>query len=208
MTVNVQKRRRYKVRRVYHRPEVRHESSPGRQIYMILMLLTAAGVFIGAYTCGAYGDGGIAALLETHGQADFFTVFTDSLVLISVYVALCFFGGFSSAGAPAAYLLCIFKGMGAGFLSACIFADGLTGINSRAAADILPFEAMSIAVIIFAARENIRLSRIIADRTFGSTENRGGVNIRLYLIKFAVISAAAVITAAADGLISMLSSWG
>lgn len=201
MTVNVQKRRHYRVARISRRPAVRRDISPGRRLYMLLTALTAAGVFAGAYAFSAYG-GQSAAELAAHHGGGFIKCFADSLLLTAVYVGICFFGGFSSAGKPMAYLLCIFKGMGAGFLSACIFSGGISAADPKTAADILPFEAMSIAVIIFAARENIRLSDLTSKRTFGSAAE-GQVDLKLYLTKFAVIMITAAGAAAIDGLLSM-----
>ena len=124
-------------------------------------------------------------------------------MLLMVYIILFFFGGLSSVGKPIAYLLCVFKGMGAGFLSACLFSAGVGSIDAAATAEILPFEAMSLAVVILAARENIRLSHITAKRTFAQAEG-SGADISLYLKKFGVIIAAAAAVSAIDGLMSVL----
>ena len=56
MTVNVQKRRRYRVRRMTRELPTEREMSPGRRLYMLLTVIAAAGVFAGAYS---YSGGGV-----------------------------------------------------------------------------------------------------------------------------------------------------
>lgn len=206
MTVNVQKRHRYRIAGIRSKPVpvTPRQPTESRRLYTLLTMITAAGVFAGAYSFSAYGGEGLADIIAERGSVGFVKAFSDSLLLTAAYILICFFGGFSSVGKSAAYLLCIFKGMGAGYLSACLFSQGIAGENTIAALDILPFEAMSIAVVIFAARENIRMSDLTAKRTFGDT-SEGQVDMGLYLKKFAVIAAAAAIASALDGLISMAS---
>lgn len=207
-TANVRKKRRYRIARVSTVTVPAEIPRRNNTLYMLLTFLTAAGVLSGAYGCYAGGAGNIPDMITAHGGDGFVGTFADSFLLMAAYILICFFGGFSSAGKPAAYLLCIFRGTGAGFLSACLFSQGFSGMDMEAVLDILPFEAMSVAIVIFAARENIRLSDLTEKRTFGGADKAVEAgddhgDLPLYLKKFAVITAAAAGAAAIDGLISM-----
>lgn len=236
MTVNVRRKRRYTILSRQTAPSGRRAvgvvvKRDGLSLYTLLSIVTLAGVLAGAF-CGSGLRGPLASEVMTHGAGvidkGFSGVFLDSLAILAVYTGLCFFGGLSSAGAPLGYILCFFKGLAAGTLCACIFSGGTANAPLGAAADILPFEAMSIALLIFSARENIRMSEITRKRTFlgfsekdgargngargngargnGARGNgaRGGADLGLYLKKFAVISLAAVAAAAVDGGIGVL----
>lgn len=200
MTVNVQRRRRYKIRHTYQLPSDRHAAS-AQSLYLRPALICAAGIFMGAYSFSQYGGTDVTAQLCCVSPL---RAFLDSFAAAELYVLLCFLAGFSSMGAPVGYLLCLFKGMGAGYLSACMMPSGILGTNIQAAAAILPFEVMSTAVVILAARENIRMSALTSKRTFGSAENDGMDNLRLYLAKFALITLAAAGISAADAIASLI----
>ncbi|MCM1579242.1 MAG: hypothetical protein NC078_10635 [Ruminococcus sp.] len=203
MTINIRKKRRYTVLRrdmVYGGRAGRIIIQGSGRLYTLLSAVTLLGVL-----CGAFGGGGTSAeKLAVHGSGGFFRTFLDSLAITAVYTGICFFGGLSSAGEPLGFLLCFFKGLGAGTLCSAVFAEG---ISPAAAADIVPFEAMSIALLIFAARENIRMSRLTRKRTFGDVNSSSKTaDIRLYLKKFAVIFLASVIASAVDGVIGAIIS--
>lgn len=199
MTVNVQKRRSYRVKRV-SRPAPRSGISPAKRIYSLLTAISAAGVFIGA--CSVINSD---IPFELRAESGFYDSFLGSLAAVMLYVLVCFFAGMSSAGSVCGYLLCLFKGMGAGFLSAEIFRCGLSSVDLRAALNVLPFEAVSTAAVILAARENIRMSRFVSEMAFGN-RNIGGDStdcLRLYLMKFGVITLLAVGAALTDGLMAV-----
>lgn len=196
MTVNVQKRRRYKIRRI-SRPPVppvqQAELTEGQRLYILLTFIAAAGFFAGAYTFCSYGGDFSAAAVT-----DMYDSFIKSFCAVMIYIVLCFFSGLSAPGQAVGFVLCVFKGMGAGFLSAWAVKSG----DIRIAADILPFEAISIVTIILAARENIRMSRLISRRSFSDTESTGKGDLRLYFAKFAVIMLTGAAAAAVDGIIA------
>lgn len=200
MTVNVQKRHSYRVKRV-SRPAPRSGFSPAKRIYLLLTAISAAGVFIGA--CSVINSDIPFELRTEIGFAD---SFLGSLASVMLYVAVCFFAGTSSTGSVCGYLLCLFKGMGAGFLSAEIFQQGFAAVNISAALNVLPFEAVSTAAVIFAARENIRMSRFVSEKAFGNSCSGGDSTdcLRLYLMKFGVITLLAVGAAFIDGLMAVI----
>ena len=189
MTVNVQKRRRYRVRRMTRELPAEREISPGRRLYMLLTVIAAAGVFVGAYT---YSGG------EVNAGGGFVT----SLCSVGIYVLLFFFGGLSAAGQPMGYILCFFKGLGTGYLAAyaaCAMKSG----DVCAALNILPFEAVSMVTVIFGARENIRMSSYISGRSFGASgEASDEGSLQLYLAKFALILLTGIAAAAMRGLMA------
>ena len=96
MTVNVQKRRRYRVRRMTRELPAEREMSPGRRLYMLLTVIAAAGVFAGAYT---YSGG------EINAGGGFVSAFVTSLCSVGIYVLLFFFGGLSAVVQPMGYIL-------------------------------------------------------------------------------------------------------
>lgn len=200
MTVNTQKRRRYRIRRV-SRPAPQREISPAKRIYLLLTAVSASGVLIGALS-GTYHDNAVISI-----PAGFADAFIGSFAAAMLYILLLFLGGTSPAGAFCGYFLCLFKGMGAGFLSAAVFRNGAFSADLREVINVLPFEAVSMAAVIFAARENIRMSRLISDRFFIPTENRGEGKdcFGLYIMKFGVITLLAAAAALADGLMAVIS---
>lgn len=200
MTVNTQKRRRYRIRRV-SRPAPQREISPAKRIYLLLTAVSASGVLIGALS-GIYHGNAVISI-----PAGFADAFIGSFAAAMFYILLLFLGGTSPAGAFCGYFLCLFKGMGAGFLSAAVFRNGAFSADLREVINVLPFEAVSMAAVIFAARENIRMSRLISDRFFIPTENRGEGKdcFGLYIMKFGVITLLAAAAALADGLMAVIS---
>ena len=193
MTVNVQKRRRYRVRRMTRELPAEREMSPGRRLYMLLTVIAAAGVFVGAYT---YSGG------EVNAGGGFVSAFVTSLCSVGIYVLLFFFGGLSAVGQPMGYILCFFKGLGTGYLAAyaaCAMKSG----DVCAALNILPFEAVNMVTVIFGARENIRMSSYISGRSFGALgEASDEGSLRLYLAKFALILLTGIAAAAMRGLMA------
>ena len=200
MTVNTQKRRRYRIRRV-SRPAPQREISPAKRIYLLLTAISASGVLIGALS-GIYHGNAVISI-----PAGFADAFIGSFAAVMLYILLLFLGGTSPAGAFCGYFLCLFKGMGAGFLSAVVLRNGAFSADLREVINVLPFEAVSMAAVIFAARENIRMSRLISDRFFLPTENRGEGKdcFGLYIMKFGVITLLAAAAALADGLMAVIS---
>lgn len=199
MTVNTQKRRRYRIRRV-SRPAPQREISPAKRIYLLLTAISASGVLIGALS-GIYHGNAVISI-----PAGFADAFIGSFAAVMLYILLLFLGGTSPAGAFCGYFLCLFKGMGAGFLSAAVLRNGAFSADLREVINVLPFEAVSMAAVIFAARENIRMSRLISDRFFLPTENRGEGKdcFGLYIMKFGVITFLAAAAALADGLMAVI----
>lgn len=199
MTVNTQKRRRYRIRRV-SRPAPQREISPAKRIYLLLTAVSASGVLIGALS-GIYHGNAVISI-----PAGFADAFIGSFAAVMLYILLLFLGGTSPAGAFCGYFLCLFKGMGAGFLSAAVLRNGAFSADLREVINVLPFEAVSMAAVIFAARENIRMSRLISDRFFIPTENRGEGKdcFGLYIMKFGVITLLAAAAALADGLMAVI----
>lgn len=200
MTVNTQKRRRYRIRRV-SRPAPQREISPAKRIYLLLTAISASGVLIGALS-GIYHGNAVISI-----PAGFADAFIGSFAAVMLYILLLFLGGTSPAGAFCGYFLCLFKGMGAGFLSAAVLRNGAFSADLREVINVLPFEAVSMAAVIFAARENIRMSRLISDSFFVPTENRGEGKdcFGLYIMKFGVITLLAAAAALADGLMAVIS---
>ena len=99
MTVNVQKRRRYRVRRMTRELPAEREMSPGRRLYMLLTVIAAAGVFAGAYS---YSGGG-----RKGGGGVLFALLSSPFPL-GVFGLLFFFCGLFAAGVAFGYLLCFF----------------------------------------------------------------------------------------------------
>lgn len=201
MTVKIRKPKRYRILSVARQAPAmtNREFSYAGRLFLILSAVCAAGVFIGAYSLNRENSA-LTELISYHRSKSFSAVFADDMIILGVYILICFFAGFSALGKPAAYLLIIFKGMGAGRLAAWVIPDMAN--NLSAAAAVLPFEILGTAAVIFAARESIRLSALISHRTFGGGEE-SPADIGLYPAKFGVITAAAAAASVLDGLLSI-----
>lgn len=201
MTVNTQKRRRYRIRRV-SRPAPQKEISAAKRIYLLLTAVSASGVLIGSLS-GVNSE----KVFDIRIPVSFSDAFIGSLGAVIIYILLLFLAGTSPAGAFCGYFLCLFKGMGAGFLSAGIFRNGALSADVCEVINVLPFEAVSMAAVIFAARENIRMSRLISEKLFLTSEIRGEGKdcFRLYIMKFGIITLLAAAAALADGLMAVIS---
>lgn len=200
MTVNPVKKRRYKIRRVYSAPSpVQREMSPARKLYILLTVICMAGAVTGAYSFSVFPCDSSELIPMGKG---FTAVFVDSLAAVLAYVLICFFSGLSAAGQPVGYILCAVKGMAAGYLSACAVSSG----NLAVILDILPFQAVCTVTVILAARENIRLSGYISDRSFGSGGGNGDSSLGLYMSKFGIICLTALGAAAVDSIGCLIGS--
>ena len=206
MTVNTArtpKRQTYRIRRIRRSVPPQSGSkglSHNERISLALFCITGLGAAAGAL-CLPYVTSEVQEALSAANSGSLWESFADSLLIVSAYILICFFGGFSSAGRPLAYFLCLFKGMGAGLLSAYILGEGL--ILTETAAGVLPFEVIGTASVILAARENIRLSEVTAKRTFGNSSGENGqADIMLYLKKFGVIMLTSAAAALIDALLS------
>ncbi len=195
MTVNIKKKRRYTVSRIQRAVtnDIPAKRSTCTSLYIMLTAITAAGILTGVYSFGT----GMGGTVQTSTSADMLTVFADRMIIMGVYILLCFAGGFSAAGGTGAVLLCIFKGIGAGYLAGQAFS---APADITAIARIIPYEAMSTAVTVMAARESIRMSRVICSR--GLSDD--GSDIKLYTRKFAVLAAFALFTAFAAAVLSQI----
>jgi len=195
MTVNVQKRKRCRIRRSF-KPAVPLKSD---RLYLLSTVCVAAGMLAGAYSAAYSGE-----QMITGGS--FTDCFFGSLASVMLYILLFFFGGLSSVGAVAAVLLCIFKGMGAGFIAYGVFGTGIWAADMAELLNFLPFEAMSITAVIFAARENIRMSGLVSRRSFGGDKSASSEDaLRLYIMKFCIIALFAAFAAVIDGLMAVVS---
>ncbi|MBQ7784370.1 MAG: stage II sporulation protein M [Oscillospiraceae bacterium] len=201
MTVNVQRKRRYKIRRIYRIPPPPKQASAADRLYILASLACIVGIIIGAYCFNSDLSGAelLSAAFESRSY-DAVPVFTASLTATAAYIIICFFSGLSAAGQAVGYLVCAVKGMSAGYLSAFALSHG----DIPVAVNILTPQVLCIAAVILAARENIRMSAYIYGRSFGEPQSDGSGNLRLYLAKFAVIAAAAAAGAAVCGIIALI----
>ncbi|MGN0641730.1 MAG: hypothetical protein ACI4JJ_01170 [Huintestinicola sp.] len=208
MTANVQRRsgRYYRINRDIRRPSAERSSGRNGRLYGLLLCCAAVGIFAGAYSCSYFAESEkMGQLVESYilsrSQSGFIENFCGSLVQIMLFSFVCFLCGLSAWGSAAGYLIILFRGLGAGMVSAA--AIGLTvGSGSGAYVPLILFQALALTVILLSARESVRMSSVLAARMFGSdnsaTENKQA-DLRLYLLKFAVISLLGLAVAAADG---------
>ncbi len=201
MTVNVQRKRHYKIRRIYRIPPVQKKASVSDRLYALASLVCLGGIILGAYCFYAYSDSSelLSAAYASRGY-DAAAVFRASLTSAAAYIIICFFSGLSAAGQAVGYIICAVKGMSAGYLSAFALSQG----NIPTAVNILAPQVLCIAVVVLAARENIRMSAYVYGRSFGEPQSDGSGNLRLYFAKFAVITAAAAAGAAISGCIALI----
>lgn len=184
MTAYAPHKHTYRIRRILRREE--HIPERTGSIRISPMVSAAAGIITGSL-CSAF-----ASDMPNIEPCSFISSFTDSLAVLSVYMLICFFCGFSAAGEIPVYLACIFKGMGAGMISGGIFRSGM--LFSLPCICLLACEITGMTAVVLGAEESVKMSEYIRKKAFGSDtmeEHEPGN----YLKKYAALTALGVLSA-------------
>lgn len=130
-------------------------------------------------------------------------VFIRSVSWTVMPLAVLFLTGFCCVSQPAEMLLLFLRGNAIGISVSYMYS--LPGLKGAAAAVlmILPHAAVTSVILVFAAREALRCSNIYLFY-FAGKETDNPPQLNLYLLRFAVLAAASVLSSAADSLITFL----
>ena len=186
----------------------------GKAMFAALMTVLLAGVFIGsAVARNMDGDALLSMSAITDGfragvaEKSFGEVFLSSLSSSGVLVFICFFMGFCAVGQPVHIGVLVFRGIGLGAAIAYFYtAYGFSGFLEVLLL-IIPGAVMSSLAIILAAREGIRFSNILGGFLSGVEGERDTkVLLRLYVLKFVVLSVIILGSALVDGVTAFISA--
>ncbi len=124
---------------------------------------------------------------KTRISQTLFTTFTSSVASSFLFLLLCFLSGMSLWGSAFVPLILFFRGFGLGLTSGYIYAFyGFKGILFNAIV-ILPSAFLSSVCVIFAARESIRYSVLLAAAERSRHSNETDYTVRTYLNRYALL---------------------
>ena len=188
--------------------------SKGKLMFSVLMAVLLCGVLIGSVVSGNMTVRGNSALSSvTDGyragitERTFGEVFLSSLTSSGVLVFICFFMGFCAVGQPVHVGILIFRGIGLGATIAHFYSTyGFSGFLDVVFL-IVPGAVVSSLALILAAREGMRFSNILGGFLSGVEGERDcKALLRLYMLKFAVLSAIIVTSSLLDAVTAFVSS--
>lgn len=138
------------------------------------------------------------------GQAKtLFKVFQDSFLPLAAILLSQMICGFFAVGQPLCAFTLFHRGAAGGISAALIYCEyGLKGFFIIVVM-LFPVLVFNMYILIFGARESVRLSNTIVGFLFGK-ECGDNVSIRLYLIKFLVLTAFALICSVLDSAVTYI----
>ncbi len=180
----------------------------GRKIVMSLMVIILI-IGIAAGTAAYADNSGITAAVSgfvpTNGGAyEVGAAVSRSVFGTAVFIAAVFFLGFGTVFQPLTAAVVLFRGIGTGVLLSHLYslaADGGRGAAAMLAVSVCE-AAVSSFILAAAAAEAVLFSGQCARVMFfsGGAVIRPQPDVRLYLARFAVFAAAAVICSAVCGV--------
>lgn len=142
-------------------------------------------------------------LIKSAEERTLFRVFIDSflpLFIILVFQMIC---GFFAIGQPLCFITLLHRGIAGGISAALIYSSyGIRGFLIIVIM-LLPAMIFSMFILVLSARESIKLSNIIASFAFGK-QSEEKTEIRLYIIKFLVLTIFALICAILDSALTYI----
>lgn len=121
-----------------------------------------------------------------------------SIELILIFQMLC---GFFAVGQPLCVFTLFHRGAAGGISAALIYETyGIKGVLIILIM-LLPTLVVNMYILVLGARESIKFSNILGNYAFGS-RNEAKADIKLYSIKFIVLTFFALICSAADSLLT------
>lgn len=174
-----------------------------------LMLLSFLGVAAGtAAVCVSDNVPSLSRLFFTNnifkssGELSFAGQFFRTFLPIAAILTVQFFAGFFAFGQVFGGLTVLYRSMVSGISASLTYL--VLGLKGAAAVglSVLPLSLISCGAVILGARETVRMSGCIAQFSFfGNTDIRQP-DVKLYLIKFGVLTAAGLIGALGDTLLN------
>lgn len=175
----------------------------------VFLLLVFGGIVMGtAFICTADNPDFFYRLLFTHNifktktDLSFINLFLRNLLPVLFILAVQFFAGYFAFGQVIAYFTAVYRGIVSGISASFVYI--LLGGKGFFAVllTVVPFAVTSAAVIILGARETVRQSRQVAEFSFFGNNESNPPDMKLYLIKFAVLVFFSAILSLADSLIA------
>lgn len=141
-------------------------------------------------------------IFKTKTEISFLNLFFRNLLPLCFLLAVQFFSGYFAFGQVFAYFTAVYRGIASGISAS--FAYITLGSKGFFAVliTLIPFALTTAAVIILGARESVRQSHQVADFSFFGKNEAAPPDLKLYLIKFAVLVVFAVVLSAADCIVT------
>ncbi|MGN1481146.1 hypothetical protein [Porcipelethomonas sp.] len=142
-------------------------------------------------------------LVKTSGVKTVSEIYLNAFLPAAVILIFQFLLGFFALGQPLAAASIVYRGISTGIAASMFYlmlgAKGFLAIIIM----LFPFAAASSAVLILGARESIKFSNLfmnyILNKNTDGSENK---SIKLYVLKFAVLTLFCLLLAAADCVIT------
>ncbi len=176
----------------------------------ILMLFMFAGVIAGTLLVIKDADRFFVTtdlfsqrLIKSSGTKTLLKVFSDSFLPLAAILLFQMICGFFALGQPLCAFTLFHRGAAGGISAALIYCEyGLKGFFIIVIM-LLPVLVFNMYILVFGARESVRLSNILAGFILGKDcgENE---SIRLYLLKFLILTAFALICSVLDSALTYI----
>lgn len=153
--------------------------------------------FLSDYLCQGFVAAG--------GSQSAMDAFSISLSWTSFFVVSMFMLGFCSISQPLEFLLLFYRGIAIGMSLSYIYSYyGVKGALS-AIFTVIPYAIITSVIMVFAAREAIRMSNLYIFWLVGRVhEDDNNAQLKLYIIRFAVLMFFVLLASVIDCTISYL----
>lgn len=186
--------------------------SESRRICLIILHgIIVIGIIIGAYLAAVRGVEATSDCRWLHqfiapvfGEKSILAVFRNTFLVSAAFCGAAFILGFFAFGQPFASALLILRGMGIGASASVLYMTLGSDAISAVMVLILPKAAVLSFLTALSVRESFRMSGFLLCSVIGKdhADDSNKKIAKLYLLKFAVIIAAAAIAAIPDSLIT------
>lgn len=187
------------------------KSESRRICFILLHGVIVIGIIIGAYLASVRGVETTGRCWWLHqfiapvfGKKTVLAVFRNTFLVSAAFCGAAFISGFFTFGQPFALALLILRGMGIGASASVMYMAFGTKAISAVMVLVLPKAAVLSFLMALSVRESFKMSNFLLYSVAGKEHiNDSDRKIaKLYLLKFAVIIAAAAIAAIPDSLIT------
>lgn len=184
-------------------------ASQRRRFFMrVLMLVMCVGIVAGVLLVAADTERKYVklpffsqGLLKMHKPGSFLKIFSSSFFPLELILTAQMMCGFFAVGQPLCLLTLLLRGMAGGISAALIYVCcGLKGFFIILIL-LLPVLLFNMYILVLGARESIKSSNILVRFAIGrSTEKRN--ELKIYFVKFLVLTIFSLITSAIDGILT------
>ena len=177
--------------------------------FLVLSFAAALGILAGAF-CVSRGFSADSPWLHQYFSCNdcirkFAVIFRHSFLSSALFLAAAAVLGLSAVGQPAAAALLIYRGFGVGAATAAVYGASGFGAVSSVLTLIVPKSAALLTVSVLAVRESIRSSsEILYYLAIGEAPDRRTNELKLYIIRFAVLLLISTVISIGDALLNVL----